>query len=84
MYVIKENKLILQGTRNRLDGLWGIPVSKTKISGNNFKKPKTNVAIYIKKGSRTSNGNTMTKNNHTSHVLKKLSPNTLCNELQES
>ena len=48
MYVIKDNELILQGTRKKLDGLWDIPVYKIEITTDNFKTPKTNAALYIK------------------------------------
>ena len=48
MYVIKEDELILQGTRNKLNGLWNIPVYKTKINDDNFKTSITNAALYIK------------------------------------
>ena len=33
---IEDEELILQGTRNMLDGLWDIPVSKIEIIGDNL------------------------------------------------
>jgi len=40
--------MILQGTRNKLDGLWDILVYKTEINTDSFKTPETNAALYIK------------------------------------
>ena len=48
MYVIKEDELTIQGARNKLDGLWDIPVYKTEIHTDNFKTSTTNAALYIK------------------------------------
>ena len=51
--VIKNNELILSGTRNRTDDLWDIPIRKGKktadkkeITTENFRKPKTHPGIY--------------------------------------
>ena len=53
MYVIKDKELILQGTRNKLDGLWDIPVYKTELNSDNFGKPPTSAALYIEQDNRT-------------------------------
>ena len=53
IHVIKDKELILQGTRKKLDGLWDIPVYKTELNSNNFGKPPTSAALYIKQDNRT-------------------------------
>ena len=45
MYVIKDKELILQGTRNKLDGLWDIPVYKKELNSNIFNPPQQ-VQLY--------------------------------------
>ena len=52
MYVTKDDELILQNTRNKLDQLWDIPIYKIEINTDSFKTPKTIADIYIKQDSR--------------------------------
>ena len=38
LLAVKDQKIIIQGTRNILDGLWDIPVYKQSITNNNYIK----------------------------------------------
>ena len=44
--VLKNNKLILNGTRNGQDDLWDIPIRKTSMSPQNYTLPPTHSDIY--------------------------------------
>ena len=43
---VKNDNIILQGVRNPTDGLWDIPVHKTKMTSHNFQLPHTNAGMY--------------------------------------
>ena len=82
LIVIKNEKIVLQGMRNRRDNLWDIPIQKRKISPPNYQLPALRHAIYRKKDPIVS----------TKLVLKNIKPkaqqanssiNILKNELQE-
>ena len=60
MFVVKDKHIIMQVTRNSNDGLWDIPIYKTKLQHNNFPAQTTHAAIYQKR----------VKNDHTIHVKK--------------
>ena len=36
MFVVKDKHIIMQGTRNSNDGLWDIPIHKTKLQHDNY------------------------------------------------
>ena len=46
LIAIKNNKIILEGTRNPYDKLWDIPVTKQKIPPQNYQMLATHPAIY--------------------------------------
>ena len=79
----KENELILQGTRYKLDGLWDIPVYKKKTSDTNFKTPIKNGTLHIKQKPRISHLLNTTKYKYTSQEFKTTIPNTFCNKAQD-
>ena len=45
--VVKNNKIVLRGTRNKNDDLWDIPIYKKNITEANFKSPKTHSGLYL-------------------------------------
>ena len=45
--VVKNNKIVLQGTRNKKDDLWDIPIYKKNITEANFESPKTHSGLYL-------------------------------------
>ena len=46
MSVNKDKETILTGYRNYSDGLWDIPIHKTKMQDNNYNKPNPHPAMY--------------------------------------
>ena len=46
LYALKDKKIVLQGFRNRSDGLWDIPVAKRVVHANNYIAPPTHAAMY--------------------------------------
>ena len=46
LIAIKNNKIILEGTRNPYDKLWDIPVKKQNISPQNYRMPAIHPTIY--------------------------------------
>ena len=44
--ILKNNKIILNGTQNWQDDLWDIPITKTSMSPQNYTLPPTHSAIY--------------------------------------
>ena len=46
LFVVKDNGLILQGTHNKRDGLWDIPVKKHTLKSDNYLPPTTHAALY--------------------------------------
>ena len=81
VYFIKDDKLILQGTINKLGGLWDILVYKTEINTNNFKTPKTNAVLHIKQNTRKAQLINKTSN-HISQKFKTPRSSTLCTEFR--
>ena len=57
LYVIKNKKIILTGTRNINDGLWDIPIQR-KIN-NNYKIPPSHSAMYAAQSNTKCNSITM-------------------------
>ena len=53
--VVKNNHIILRGKRNKIDGLWDIPIEKTTILTNNFGHPKVHLAMYEYKNIKKKN-----------------------------
>ena len=47
--VVKNNKIILKGHRNRRDDLWDIPITKTALSHDNFCVPRTHSGLYLQR-----------------------------------
>ena len=45
--VVKNNKIVLRGTRNKKDDLWDIPIYKRSITDSNFESPKTHSGLYL-------------------------------------
>ena len=45
--VIKNNKIILKGHRNRQDDLWDILITKTTLTKDNLHVPQQHSGIYI-------------------------------------
>ena len=39
LLALKNNKVILEGDRNQVDGLWDIPIHKTKLQTDNYIDP---------------------------------------------
>ena len=50
--VVKKETVILRGKRNKLDGLWDIPIEKRHITTDNFQLPTTHAALYAAKQQR--------------------------------
>ena len=51
LYVIKEKNMVLQGDRNRTDGLWDIKIPyydvyKKNLQSDNFHQPPTHAVVY--------------------------------------
>ena len=44
--VHKDNHLILRGTRNYSDGLWDIPITKSKIQSGHYPLPQIHPSLY--------------------------------------
>ena len=44
--MLKSSPVLLQGHRNSTDGCWDIPVFKTVLQQNNFRKPLTHSGLY--------------------------------------
>ena len=44
---VKQNKIVLQGWRNRRDGLWDIPLKKHTNCMENYKLPPQHSSVYI-------------------------------------
>ena len=42
----KDDKTVLEGRRNFLDGLWDIPVTKKCISPTNYEQPPIHPSLY--------------------------------------
>ena len=55
MLAIKNNTIILKGKRNKLDGLWDIPIPKRKITANCCVSPIKHGSIYKRKPNEVSN-----------------------------
>ena len=54
IYVEKDDKLVLEGNRNLIDGLWDIPIPyydiyKKIVQTNNHIQPPTHMAMYMAK-----------------------------------
>ena len=47
LYALKDKEIILQGFRNKTDGLWDIPVAKTSLQSDHFKLPQSHSALYL-------------------------------------
>ena len=47
--LIKSLPVLLQGRRNSIDGCWDIPVCKTVLQQNNYKKPLTHSGLYARR-----------------------------------
>ena len=56
--VLKDNKMVLEGTRNKKDDLWDIPIYKTTITESNYEEPKTHLGMYLSQ-KKTSNVNSI-------------------------
>ena len=46
LYAVKNKKIILEGFRNKTDGLWDIPVAKKYIQTNNYVPTSSHAAMY--------------------------------------
>ena len=46
MVAIKDNQVVLKGIRNKLDGLWDIPITKTSITTNCCDSPALHGGLY--------------------------------------
>ena len=46
LIAVKDDEIILEGKRNKYDGLWDIPIYKTGISQNSCKLPSPHPSIY--------------------------------------
>ena len=46
LYAVKDKELIIQGVRNKTDGLWDIPVTKRQVQQDNFIPPSSHAALY--------------------------------------
>ena len=57
LLAIKKDKIILQGRKNYLDGLWNIPIQKAKLQADNYIFPKQHGFQY---------------NQHSKNILKKI------------
>ena len=47
--VVKKNTVILRGKKNKMDGLWDIPIENNHIKKDNFQLPTTHAALYAAK-----------------------------------
>jgi hypothetical protein len=66
LIAVKNNKIIMRGARNKADGLWDIPISKTKMTLNCCIQPTTHTGMYML-DSQLKRINTITKK-HTSSI----------------
>ena len=62
LVAIKNNKIILQGTRNLSDGLWDIPIHKKHITSDNYPPPNIHPGIYSAKPPPVQKGTISSKN----------------------
>ena len=46
LFAIKEEQIVLEGYRNKVDGLWDIPIQKRTITENNFRILSIHPSIY--------------------------------------
>ena len=46
MVAVKDNKVVLKGIRNKLDGFWDIPITKTSITINYCGSPNIHGTLY--------------------------------------
>ena len=46
LYTVKRNQIILEGDRNSTDGLWDIPIYKTKFSSQNYELSTIHPGMY--------------------------------------
>ena len=84
LLAIKNNKIILKGTRNPHDKLCDIPIQKRSITLNNYATPPIHPAIYSKADAVTEfNVCDTTFQNHQRLDQKKTEKQSLLNELKQ-
>ena len=65
MLAIKKNKIILRGCRNYLDGLWDIPIEKSRLQSDNYNNPAIHGFQYKNQSSNNIQRNCATKEKQT-------------------
>ena len=73
MIAVKDNTIVLKGKRNKKDGLWDIPITKTSITTNCCAPTKTHAGLYsdrsvISATTRKNNQHKVTKGNLPQHL----------------
>jgi len=61
MLAIKKNEIILRGRRNYLDGLWDIPIQKSRLQSDNYNDPTIHGFQYKNQSSNNIERNYKTK-----------------------
>ena len=49
LVAFKNKQIVLKGTRNHIDRLWDIPVTKHAITGDNYEIPRIHPDIYARR-----------------------------------
>ena len=65
MLAIKKNEIILRGRRNYLDGLWDIPIEKSRLQSDNYNNPTIHGFQYKNQSSNNIQRNYETKEKQT-------------------
>ena len=73
MIAVKDNTIVLKGKRNKKDGLWDIPITKTSITTNCCAPTKTHAGLYsdrsvISATTQNNNQHKVTKGNLPQHL----------------
>ena len=57
--LIQSSPVLLEGHRNSIDGCWDIPVRKTVLQQNNYKKPLTHSGLYANRQNKLNSAITL-------------------------
>ena len=55
LVAVKNDEIILEGTRNYADGLWDIPVHKKMLTSSNYNQPRIHPGMYHTKKVQNAN-----------------------------
>ena len=69
MKAMKNNKVILEGYRNKKDGLWDIPITKTGITTKCCIPPKSHSSLYPARTSNSPIADKINRKNKANHCI---------------